>query len=77
MINHCSSLKEQLDFLESRGLKKSACEDLAQAILDRFKVKNKKLLDAIADEISKTGQVPTIKLYWDSKVEDLRFEVIG
>lgn len=53
-----------------------ASQKIAEQLLERFKVKNPKLYEKVLAHILLTGKEPKIKLFWDSKIEDLRFEVI-
>jgi len=34
------------------------------------------MLDELVKEIAVTGGSPQIRIYWDSKLEDLQFEVL-
>ncbi len=58
-------------------LTREECEEMAREVLWRFKVRNHKLLEQLTKDIQKTGIAPSIKIYWDSKTEDLKYTVLS
>lgn len=60
-----------------RKMTRMACERIANQILDKYKVKHPKIFEQLSKAIEETGGPVQIKLSWDSKVEDLKFEVVG
>lgn len=52
------------------------CEALAQQILDRLKVKHPRIFRELSDYIARTGFAPVIRVFWDSRAEDLKWEVL-
>lgn len=68
--------EEDLPLTLSNVTREEACRKIACQILESFKTKNPKLIDELVAYIWKTGKTPTIKLYWDPIIDDLKFEVI-
>lgn len=49
----------------------------AAEVFEKYKVKDPKLFDQLVEEIMRTGRVPLVRFYWDSRLERLQLEIIG
>lgn len=49
---------------------------ITEKILDQYKIKHPKFFKKLYEYVLTTGATPKIRVYWNSKVEDLEFEVV-
>ncbi len=52
------------------------CQKFAKKILDDHSVKNQALLDKLTADIIERDAVPVVRLYWNSRLEKLDYEVV-
>lgn len=57
-------------------MKKLKAQEIAQTVLDGWRVHHPDILKRLTEIIMKDGKAPSIKIIWDSKKQDIDFEVL-